>query len=59
METIKQKSIVDAQMIKNKESKPTTTENHKGIKQERKKGTKDSKTATKQSNGSKYIAISN
>ena len=56
METIKQKSIVDAQMIKNKESKPTTTENHKGIKQERKKGTKDSKTATKQSNGSKYIA---
>ena len=50
---------MDAQMIKNKESKPTTTENHKGIKQERKKGTKDSKTATKQSNGSKYIAISN
>lgn len=25
---------MDAQMIENKESKPTTTENHKGIKQE-------------------------
>lgn len=41
MVTIKQKSIVDAQMIENKKSKPTTTENHKGIEQESKKGTKE------------------
>ena len=41
MVTIRQKSIVDAQMVKNKESKPTTTENHKGTEQESTKGTKE------------------
>ena len=47
MVTTKEETVADAQMIEKKESKPTTTENHKGREQERKKGTKELQSSHK------------
>lgn len=44
MESKKQKSTVDKQKRKKKESKWTITETHQITKQERKKGTKEQRT---------------
>ena len=60
METIDQKSMMDAQKIKRKESKHNIKNSHQITKNKRRKEqTKTAKTIRKQKNFNKYITINN
>lgn len=65
MVTIKQKSTVNTQKIKIKESKHTSIENHQIAKKEKKKGTEELQNNQNTCNvlslhdGNKYILINN